>query len=355
MKGIRYTARQKMAALNMLMKEKEPIVKVCAKFRCTEQSIYRWKRRYDGTLKSLENKSFRPHTPHPNAHTQEERNEILKLFKKSPHISYCEAYGILRTKHAYSRTYGGFYNFILRNNIRPHKEIERYVPKPYDTPEMLGMKWQMDVKYVPVECYKGEIIHADDKKYFQYTIIDEATRERFLFPYKEHNVSSTLDFVKRAIAYFGYAPSILQTDNGLEFTNHKEKHYKDGSTITTKKEHALDILLDKLKIKHQLIRAYTPRLNGKVERSHRSDQEAFYDHLTFKTLAELKRKMMQWNIRYNNRPHSSLRNRDGKRVWWSPLQKRADLLELLEEKKNEYYVRFIKKDANKTIRQIYAA
>ena len=113
------------------------------------------------------------------------------------------------------------------------KEKSKHLGK-YDTPKSIGEKWQMDVKYVPVECYKGEIIHADDKKYFQYTIIDEATRERFLFPYKEHNVSSTLDFVKRAIAYFGYAPSILQTDNGLEFTNHKEKHYKDGSTITTK-------------------------------------------------------------------------------------------------------------------------
>ena len=70
---------------------------------------------------------------------------------------------------------------------------------------------------------------------------------------------------------------------------------------------------------------------------------SFYNYLQFKTYEELKKKMMQWNIRYNNRPHSSLRNREGKRVWLSPLQKREDLLSLLNEHREEYNaVRFIK-------------
>lgn len=350
MKGLRVSARYKLKALKMWLEEKKPIFWVTKKMKCSEVTLYRWKKLYDGTLKSLENKSSRPHTPHPMSHTVEERSEILQIFKKHPHITYNEAYGMLRNKYAYSRSYGGFYNFVLRNNIRPRKEVDRYSPQPYDTPEMLGTKWQMDVKFVPVECNKSD---AEDKKLYQYTIIDEATRERFLFPYIEHNVSSTLDFVKRAITYFGYVPEIMQTDNGLEFTNHKEKKYQDGTTITTKKVHALDVFLEKLKIKHQLIRAYTPRLNGKVERSHRSDQEAFYNYLKFKTFAELKTKMLKWNIRYNNRPHASLRNREGKRVWWTPLEKRADLMKLLEEKKDEYYVRFLKH--SKTIKQLYAA
>lgn len=347
MKNMRYTARQKRAALKMWLEDKVFVWKVCQKFKCTERSLWRWKALYNGSLESLENKSTRPHTPHPTAHTETEINEILKIFKSKPNITYCEAYGILRTKYAYNRSYGGFYNFVLRNNIRPHKELEKYIPKPYETPEMLGIKWQMDVKFVPVECYNGVMIHYDDNKYYQYTMIDEATRERFLYAYKEHNISSTLDFVKRSIAYFGYAPSIIQTDNGAEFTNIKKPNQKEP------KIHALDILLNKLKIKHQLIRAYTPRQNGKVERSHRSDQEAFYNFLKFKTISELKTKMMKWNIRYNNRPHSSLRNREGKRVWWTPLQKRADLLSILQEHREEYCIRFTK--TTKTIRQVYAA
>lgn len=353
MRGVNFTAYQKRKALKYWLEEKLPVMKVCQKCKCTERSLWRWKAMYNGTLESLVPKSCRPHTPHPLSHTKIEREEIESIFKKNPYISYCEAYGILRQKYSYQRSYGGFYNFVLKSNIRPRKELDRYIPQPYDTPEMIGTKWQMDVKFVPLECFKGNMIHYDDNKYYQYTMLDEASRERFLFPYKEHNVSSTLDFVKRAIAYFGYAPEIMQTDNGLEFTNHKEKKYQNGTTITTKKIHALDVLLEKLKIRHQLIRAYTPRLNGKVERSHRSDQEAFYDHLKFKTIDELKKKMMQWNIRYNNRPHSSLRNRDGKKVWWSPLQKRQDLENLLQEKKEEYHIRYIKQ--SRTIKQVYAA
>ena len=353
MRGVAFTPRQKLKALTMWLIDKVDIVKVCRKFKCDERSLWRWKAKYDGTLESLENKSRRPHTPHPMSHTPEEKENIIKMLKKKDHLSYNEIWGILRSKYAYKRSYGGFYNYILRNDLRPRKQIEKYVPQPYDTPEMLGTKMQVDVKYVPTECFNGEIIHEGDDEYFQYTMIDEATRERFIYPYKEHNVSSTLDFIKRAITYYGYAPAIIQTDNGLEFTNHKEKHCKNGKIIYTKKEHALDTLLNKLGIKHQLIRAYTPRLNGKVERSHRSDQESFYNYLKFKNITELKSKMLAWNIRYNNRPHASLRNREGKKAWWTPLEKRADLLLLLKEKKDEFEsVRFLKKP--KTIRQAYA-
>ena len=347
MRGVNFTAYQKKQALKLWLIEKMPVQKVCQKCKCTERSLWRWKSKFDGTLESLQPNTSRKNMPHPNKHTSIEKDNIINVFKKNPHISYNEAFGILRNKYAYSRSFGGFYNFIKRNNIRPSQEFEKYVPQPYDTPEMLGKKWQMDVKYVPVVCYKGEIIHYDDNKYYQYTMIDEATRERFLFPYKEHCTTSTIDFVKRAIAYFGYAPEIIQTDNGGEFTNVKKPNQKEPV------KHGLDILLDKLKIKHQLIRAYTPRLNGKVERSHRSDQEAFYNYLKFKTYDELKSKMMKWNIRYNNRPHSALKDRNGKRVWWTPLQKREDLLNLLNEKRNEFEkVRFIKVQRN--IKQVYA-
>ena len=342
MRGVNFTAYQKRKALRLWLDEKQPTQKVCMKCKCTERSLWRWKALYDGSLESLEPKSCRPKTPHPNSHTKEEVEWIKNLISKKPNLSYNELYGIMKTKFAYSRTYCGFYRFIVKNHLRPYKEVQKYTPQPYDTPEMLGYKWQMDVKYVPKQCYKGIMIHYDDNQYFQYTMIDEATRERFLFPYKEHNVSSTLDFVKRAITYFGYIPEIIQTDNGLEFTNHKEKHYQDGKIILTKKEHALDALCNKLKIKHQLIRAYTPRLNGKVERSHRSDQESFYNYLKYKNLDELKKKMMAWNIRYNNRPHSRIKDRTGKVKWWSPLEKRQELLDLLQEKKEEYHVRFLK-------------
>ena len=202
---------------------------------------------------------------------------------------------------------------------------------------MFGVKMQMDVKYVPRECFRGaakERYEVSGARFYQYTMIDETTRERFLYPYPELSARATADFVKRAIVYFGYLPHIIQTDNGGEFTNRKD----------CKKVHILDELLGKLRIKHQLIRAYTPRHNGKVERSHRTDGENFYRTMTFETYDELKEKMAEWNIRYNNRPHSSLRNREGKRVWFTPLQKRAELMAVLKAGQTDVpRVRFIKR------------
>ena len=98
----------------------------------------------------------------------------------------------------------------------------------------------MDVKVVPKDCYTGTI----PDKFYQYTVIDEASRERFIYPYKEQSSYSTIDFVKRAIVYFGYKPRIIQTDNGTEFTH----------TRKTDKLHPLDTLLKSLDIQHKLIR-----------------------------------------------------------------------------------------------------
>lgn len=333
MRGLKFSAKEKEKALKMWLVEKRDIFYVCKKSRCTERSLWRWKAQYNGTLESLVNRSSRPITPHKLSHTAEERAAIVAIFTEHPDISYTEALGILRTEHAYKRTYGGFYRYVVKNHLRGTsvKQTEEYIPQPYETPEHIGVKWQMDVKYVPRACNHGKFAK---EWIYQYTIIDEATRERFLFPYKEKSGYSTVDFVKRAIVYFGYAPQTIQTDNGTEFTN--PKGTGEG------KKHALDILLDRLGIKHQLIRVYTPRHNGKVERSHRTDSEFFYKTLMFETYEELKEKMAAWVVRYNNRPHSSLRNKEGKRVWLTPLQKREQLIELLHEDADAPHIRFIK-------------
>lgn len=139
-------------------------------------------------------------------------------------------------------------------------------------------------------------------------MIDEATRERFIYPYKEVSGYSTVDFVKRAIKYFGYIPEIIQTDNGGEFTN----------TRKTKRVHALDHLCSELHITHKTIRPRTPWHNGKVERSHRNDQERFYNHLSFYSFDDLLLQMIRYLRRSNRIPMSIL-------GWRSPLDIRREL------------------------------
>lgn len=330
MKHIEYTARQKLYAIKLWKEQKHNVIWVANKMKCTERTLWVWWAQYDGTIESLEPKSKRPHTPHPNAHTPTEHDAISQLFENDPDISYVEAFGILRMKYAYSRTYFGFWRYVVKNGLRPKltPEYEKYIPKPYNTPEMLGQKWQMDVKYVPLQCYCGSGINH---RMYQYTMIDEATRERFLFAYPQLGAKITVDFVKRAIVYFGYIPKKIQTDNGGEFTDPAKNFLEKKTGKKYNSVHALDEFLNKIGIEHQLIRAYTPRHNGKVERSHRTDNEYFYGRMHYKDLDDLRMQMKMWNIRYNNKPHSTLRNRYGKRIWQSPLEKRAELLQQLKE------------------------
>lgn len=294
--------------------------------------MWYWKSLFNGDISSLENKSSRPKRKHPNAHTEGEINNIKEILRIEPTLTYMEIYGKLRSDYSYKRSYSGMRKCIIKNHILEIKCEQRikYIPKKYYTPEMLGIKWQMDVKYVPKNCYHGE---NSFKKYYQYTIIDEATRERFIFPYKSKNALSTIDFVKRAIIYFGYTPYIIQTDNGAEFT---APRWDDPEN-----KHPLDVLLSNLKITHKLIRPGTPRHNGKVERSHRIDAECFYKRLQFKDYNDLKLKMQSWLVRYNNRPHSALLNPINKHRWLTPLECRTLLINTLNHSNNSYNIRFI--------------
>ena len=65
------------------------------------------------------------------------------------------------------------------------------------------------------------------------------------------------------------------------------------------KLHQFDILCQRYNIIHYLIDPGKPNQNGKVERSHRTDQEMFYNRYVFKNIEELK-KIRIWNTNYNN-------------------------------------------------------
>ena len=114
--------------------------------------------------------------------------------------------------------------------------------------------------------------------------------------------------MKRAIAYFGFKPITIQTDNGTEFTYSKEYA----------RTHPFDIFCKKVGIEHKLIRPRTPWHNGKVERSHRNDQERFYNFLSFYSFMDLKKQMYRYMRRSNNIPMAVL-------DWMSPVEKRAQL------------------------------
>jgi len=303
------------------------------KYQCCRASLYKWRSQNRWTAESLENTKPIPKTPHPNQMTKAECMRIEQLLADNPTFGYLELFSLARQEFAYSRHPMTFYKYIRKHCQKPVSVYNKYIAKPYDTQTMIGQKMQMDVKVVPIACYKGKVQFwytgkfkkkQHSLKFYQYSLIDECSRECFVYAYDRHNATSTKDFLTRAIVYFGYIPDIIQTDNGKEFTNKLARWDTD-------KEHDADKVMNYFGITHKLIEPATPRHNGKVERFHRTSQEHFYNHLSFETLDELQTKLGTWLDRHNNTVSSVLLDRHGKQKWQTPIEKRLELLELLKE------------------------
>lgn len=190
---------------------------------------------------------------------------------------------------------------ILRQEGLVRKYRTKKITYKYIRAEQLpGDLVEIDVKYVP-----GRVAN---KRYFQYTAIDCASRWRYLAVYDEQSNGNSIRFVEAVRDRFPYPIKAIKTDNGSIFTNrYNGTRYRPDLTVKT--VHALDRYCDEHGIVHYLIDPGKPAQNGTVERSHRSDQETLYDRNTFASLQDLQRKVKLWNTRYNDLEHCGLRGK----------------------------------------------
>jgi len=156
---------------------------------------------------------------------------------------------------------------------------------------------EIDIKYVP-----GRI---RGKRYYQYTAIDCATRWRHLKIYDNMANEYSISFLEDVIKVAPFEIKAIKTDNGSCFTNRYIGYLKSADPVNPR-IHSLDEKCAELGIPHYLIDPGKPAQNGRVERSHRTDQEMFYDRNEFKTVLGLKKKIRRWNDYYNNLEHCSL-------------------------------------------------
>ncbi len=163
-----------------------------------------------------------------------------------------------------------------------------------------GELLEMDVKYVP-----GAV---QGLRYYQYTVIDTASRWRHLEVFEEQSTYHAVRMMEIVMDLFPYPIKALKTDNHSTFTNYYVGTGK-RSDMTVKTIHALDQWCAEKGIVHYLIDPGKPAQNGTVERSHREDQGKFYEQHTFRSVADLKKKIRIWNDFYNDLEHCSL---DGK-------------------------------------------
>lgn len=264
--------------------------KASRKYGVSLPSVKRWCKRYDGTWKSLLEKSHRPHS-HPKQHTPKEERQIKNSFKKSyARYGWDGVYSDLSRK-GYTRSFSGMVYAAKRLGLTEQKKQKKRSRVHRRHPELIepGEKVQIDVKEVPYNCLRGKVLR-DGKHLYQWTGIDECTRMRFVYSFEEHTPENSVKFLKMLIQAFPFKIKTIQTDNGTEFT-----------------------------YKYKLIPPRTPWHNGKVERSHRNDQRYFYDWETFRSVEELNKKLEKHLVWSNNKTMRTLGNK-------SPIQILAEKL-----------------------------
>lgn len=271
------------------------IVRVCPH---SERSLKRWCSAYRKQgEKGLEPKSTKPKT-HPKETPIHLKEQVIKL-RKDTKLCALKLHWRLEKQgiKIHERTIGKILKTecVIRK-YRVKKIKYKYIKATLKPGELV----EIDVKYVP-----GRVA---GRRYFQYTAIDCASRWRYLDVYDEQTSDHSIRFLTDVIKRFSYEVKAIKTDNGGIFTNYYLGTNK-RSDLLIKTMHGLDIFCQKHNIKHFLIDPGKPAQNGKVERSHREDQEKFYEKHRFKSFKDLRKKIREWNMYYNNLEHCGLNGR----------------------------------------------
>lgn len=267
----------------------------CQFFGVNRDYYYRWFNRFVNSgfdINSLCEKSRRPiHSP----------NRIdCRLVKKIAHYRKNYRYGPLRISQWIKKNHNTVVSpaTVFREIKRRKWFIKKYQTKKVNPhKKRYNLDWpgqmlQMDIKYVP-EKINGE-------QYYEFNAIDDCTRWRFARIYKDRQLESCLDFINDLIRYCPFHIQCIQTDNDTVFTNRFNPRSWNHVHIFTEtlKEHG---------VRHRLLPPGAKELNGKVERSHRTDDEEFYWKAPMIGFSSLKQAFAQWIWEYNHdRPHSSL-------------------------------------------------
>ena len=265
------------------------VSQACRHFGLSRPTFYKWKRRYEAH--GLAGLADRPTTPHrsPRATPREVVSKVIYLrtqyhFGPRRIADYLKRFHQLSvavsTVHRLLKTHG-MHRLPANQKHRPHAQRwQRYEkPKP-------GHRLQLDVKFL-------ERIPGTRRRLYQFTAIDDCTRIRVLKVYDACNQQTAIRFIDEVLRRLPFRVHVLQTDNGAEFQSHFHWHVESRD------------------IRHVYIRPRTPHLNGKVERSHRVDDQEFYQLLDQGGISTdihlFNEKLREWEDYYNyHRPHGAL-------------------------------------------------
>ena len=154
MNKITQTARYRQSLIHYA--QKNGVTAAAIRYRTYRQYIYRWMKRYDGTLQSLEDRSHRPHS-HPNQHRADEIKLIDDMRRRNPNAGLVVFWVKLRQR-GYERSISGLYRFLQKHGQMAVKlPNPKYIPKPYEKMQYPGQRVQTAVEVVHASCLVGDV------------------------------------------------------------------------------------------------------------------------------------------------------------------------------------------------------
>ena len=295
-------ARWRMKVLRHVAETTQNVSQTCRYFGISRKTFYKWKARYEELGEAgLCDRSRAPrHSPRSIP-----ANVVRKILylRQRYHFGPGRISGYLQRYHEISIAASSVHRILCKHGVnrlpanqkhRPHRQRWKRYEK-----RQPGHRLQVDVKFL-------ERVPGTRKRFYQFTAIDDCTRIRVLKIYDACNQKTAIQFIDEVIRRLPFRVHVVQTDNGAEFQSKFRWHLQDRD------------------VRHVYIRPRTPRLNGKVERSHRIDDEEFYQVLEDSAVREsihlFNKKLREWEDYYNfDRPHGAL---DGQTPYERLLEKK---------------------------------
>ena len=269
----------------------------CRHFDISPQTFYRWKRRYNSHhLDSLEDHSHRPKHLRQPTYSAALVEAVFKLREEYPRWGKDKLVVLLREEgYQVSTSMVGRIirrlkdRGVLREPVRNHVSARRRgfkrpyaVRKPKDyqvaQPGDLIQLDTLDIRPLPGVVFK------------HFTARDIISRWDIIEVYRQATASTATHFLDKLEQRLPFTIRAIQVDGGSEF------------------EAVFEEECQRRGIKLFVLPPRSPKLNGCVERAHRTHTEEFYEvtESSF-DLTELRDELLQWERTYNTiRPHQAL-------------------------------------------------
>lgn len=250
---------------------------VCRRCGISRPTLRKWLKRYRLLgEEGLTEHSRRPHTS-PSKKVTDEIEALIIAMRNKRHLGAKRIQSELLRLHDVSLSSPTIQKVLHRHDsgVLPAKLKRRKHPKRYSRP-IPGDRMQMDVCKIAPGLY-------------HYVAVDDCSRYRVLGLYPRRTAANTIQFLERVVEETPFPIQRMQTDRGREFFAYKVQEW-----------------LQEYCIKFRPIKPASPHLNGKVERSHKTDLQEFYATADLKD-PNLQDRLFEWQHFYNwHRPHSSL-------------------------------------------------